>query len=164
MDSKSTSSQELYERLGSASAPVLVDVRREDAFAADEAMIIGAIRRSPEAIARWQYVPPKGRDTFAYCVHGDEVSQGVARELHEAGTNAAYLEGGITDWKGTRFPDAEEAWSLREHVGHPRTSQDRPHRLSMADQPLRQSRGGLHLRFTGEVAKVAADVGYRRRG
>ena len=44
MDGRSVSSKQLYERLGLASAPFLVDVRRADAFGADDVMIIGAMR------------------------------------------------------------------------------------------------------------------------
>ena len=84
MDGNSVSSQHLYERLGSASAPVLVDVRREDAFAADDAMIIGAVRRSPDTIARWQNVLPKGRGVVVYCMHGHEVSQDIAGALQKS--------------------------------------------------------------------------------
>jgi rhodanese-related sulfurtransferase len=76
---------------------VLVDVRREDAFGADEAMIIGTVRRSPENIARRQHALPKGRDVVVHCIHGHEVSQGVAGALQKGGTKAAYLEGGIAD-------------------------------------------------------------------
>src|SRR5215469_15244601 len=94
----------INKRLGSASAPILVDVRREDAFGADEAMIIGAVRRSPESITRWQHVLPKGRDVVVYCVHGHDVSQGVAGALQKAGTKAAYLQGGIGDWKAQDLP------------------------------------------------------------
>ena len=36
----------LYKRLGTAHAPLLVDVRRREAFDADEFLIIGASRRS----------------------------------------------------------------------------------------------------------------------
>ncbi|MBO0759139.1 MAG: chromate resistance protein [Bradyrhizobiaceae bacterium] len=121
MDRKSISSQQLYERLGLASAPVLVDVRREDEFGADEAMIIGAVRRSPETFAHRPYVLPKGRDVVVYCVHGHEVSQGVAGALQEAGTKAAYLEGGIADWKAQDLPTrrkrdaSENKWVTREH-------------------------------------------------
>jgi hypothetical protein len=48
VDGTSVSSQELYARLGTAAAPVLVDVRRIEAFGADDAVIIGAMHRPPE--------------------------------------------------------------------------------------------------------------------
>jgi hypothetical protein len=52
MDGNPISPPQFCDRLGSASAPVLVDVRREDAAAADDAMIIGALRQPAEATAR----------------------------------------------------------------------------------------------------------------
>src|SRR5262249_13875986 len=45
---QSISSQQLYQHLGTASAPILVDVRRQDAFGKDDRLIIGALRRPPE--------------------------------------------------------------------------------------------------------------------
>lgn len=46
MDGRSVSSQQLYQRLDSASAPLLVDVRRDGAFGANGVMIVGAMRGS----------------------------------------------------------------------------------------------------------------------
>ncbi|MFL6937642.1 MAG: sulfurtransferase, partial [Xanthobacteraceae bacterium] len=57
----SVSPYDLYARLGTASAPLLLDVRREEAFAADDRLIIGALRRAPEDAGQWQkQVPPGG--------------------------------------------------------------------------------------------------------
>src|SRR6202171_753165 len=72
MDGTSVSSQELYVRLGTAAGPVLVDVRRAEAFGADQAMIIGAIHRPPEAVADWLADLPKNREVLVYCVHGPD--------------------------------------------------------------------------------------------
>jgi len=44
---QSISSQQLYQNLGTASAPILVDVSRQDAFGNDDRLIIGALRRPP---------------------------------------------------------------------------------------------------------------------
>jgi len=46
MDRASVSPRNLYSRLGTAAAPPIIDVRRAEAFDADDTMIIGAIRRS----------------------------------------------------------------------------------------------------------------------
>jgi hypothetical protein len=43
-----TSVSELAKVLGTARAPLLLDVRREPAFEAAEHLVAGAIRRSPE--------------------------------------------------------------------------------------------------------------------
>jgi rhodanese-related sulfurtransferase len=94
----------LFARSGTASAPVIIDVRRQATFDADDAMIVGAIRRAPEEVERWRPNLPPGRSVVAYCVHGQETSQGVATTLRAAGVEAAYLEGGITGWAEQKLP------------------------------------------------------------
>jgi rhodanese-related sulfurtransferase len=117
----SVSCNDLYARLGTAAAPVLVDVRRSDAFSKDGGLIVGALHRPPEDIERWSEDLPGGRPVVAYCVHGHEVSQGVAASLRRAGIKAAYLEGGIEAWKeaglATRKKRGaiESKWVTREH-------------------------------------------------
>jgi rhodanese-related sulfurtransferase len=100
----SISSQQLYQHLGTASAPILVDVRRQDAFGNDDRLIIGALYRSPEEVERWRNEFSASRPIIAYCSHGREVSQGVAEALRRAGVEARYLEGGIGGWKELRLP------------------------------------------------------------
>jgi rhodanese-related sulfurtransferase len=117
----SISSQQLYECLGKASAPILVDVRRQDAFGTDDRLIIGALHRPPEEVERWQREFPASQPIVAYCGHGREVSQGVAAALRRAGVEARYLEGGIGGWKELRLPTrrkrdaSENKWVTREH-------------------------------------------------
>jgi rhodanese-related sulfurtransferase len=94
----SLSAQSLYARLGTATWPLLIDVRRQARFEADDALIAGAVRRDPEAIAAWQHELPQGRPIVVYCVHGHEVSQNAAAALRAVGRDAAYLEGGIVEW------------------------------------------------------------------
>jgi rhodanese-related sulfurtransferase len=112
---------DLHARLGTAAAPLLLDVRKPEAFNADDRLIIGASHRAPSDVARWQDALPAGRPVVAYCVHGHEVSQGVAAALRKAGKDAAYLEGGIAGWKDKQLPtrrkrDAtENKWVTREH-------------------------------------------------
>jgi rhodanese-related sulfurtransferase len=121
VDGPSVSSQELYACLGTAAAPVLVDVRRAEAFGADGAVIIGAMHQPPESVPDWCADLPKNRRVVVYCVHGHEVSQGVAKTLQNAGIKAAYLEGGIAGWKERRLPTrrkrdaSENKWVTREH-------------------------------------------------
>jgi rhodanese-related sulfurtransferase len=154
---RSVSPPELYARLGSASAPLLVDVRRAEAFNADDAMVVGAIRRLPEA--DWLRDPPRGREIIAYCVHGHDVSQGVASALQSAGIKAAYLEGGIADWKERHLPTrrkrdaSENKWVTREHPKIDRIAC--PWLISRFVNP------GAEFIYVppNDVAKVAADVG-----
>ena len=56
--------------------------------------------------------------------------------------------------------DPAQAGCHRKQMGHARASQDRPHCLPMAREPLHQSRGGIYLCATAnDVTKVAAEIG-----
>ena len=116
----SVSVQSLYARLGTAAAPLIVDVRREPAFAAGDRIIVSAIRRTPEAIEEGSYGVWSGRPVVVYCVRGREVSQNVALQLRDAGIDAAYLEGGIEAWTEVGLPlrnkgvEASSRWVTRE--------------------------------------------------
>ena len=115
------SPSELYGRLGTASAPSLVDVRRDEAFNKDDKLIIGAYHRPPEHVSRWLSELPTERPVVAYCSHGREASQGVAASLRAAGVNAAYLEGGVSGWIEKELPtrkkldSGDRPWVTREH-------------------------------------------------
>jgi rhodanese-related sulfurtransferase len=116
----SISAPHLYDRLGTGSAPIVIDVRRAPAFDADDAMLVGAIRRDPDEINEWRSALPKERLVVLYCAHGREVSQGGAAALRAAGIDARYLEGGIAAWVEHRLPtrkkfgNAPGKWITRE--------------------------------------------------
>ena len=153
------SPNDLYARLGTAAAPLVIDVRRPEAFNADNTMIIGALHRAPADAALWKKELPKGRKVVVYCVHGHEVSQGVASSLQTAGINATYLEGGMTGWKESRLPtrrkrDAtENKWVTREHPKIDRIAC--PWLISRFVNPQAEF---IYVP-PQEVAKVASDVG-----
>lgn len=101
--------------------PLLIDVRRRPVFQAATDMARGALRRDPEDVQHWSGTLPRAGSVTVYCVHGHEVSQGVARALRERGIDAAYLEGGLEEgWKaggGALDPKPAEAgtrWVTRE--------------------------------------------------
>ena len=96
---------------------LVLDVRRAAAFRESGEMIAGALRRDPEAVGEWANALPRASSVVAYCVHGREVSQGVAKALAERGLQARYLEGGIEAWKGPRDRKPRAAstrWVTRE--------------------------------------------------
>ncbi len=117
----SVSSQQLYRHLGTASAPALVDVRRQDGFDKDDRLIIGALRRLPDELEHWRNDFSASRPIVVYCNHGREVSQGVAAALRGGGVDAVYLDGGIGGWKEMGLPTrrkrdtSENKWVTREH-------------------------------------------------
>ena len=51
----------LYASLGTAKAPLLIDVRRREAFDADKFLIIGAARRLPDDVSQWRNALPAGK-------------------------------------------------------------------------------------------------------
>lgn len=105
----SISAPELYRRLGTAAAPLLVDVRRTPTFDADEWMIAGAVRRPPETVRQWApelsaASPAAACPVVVYCAHGQEISRDTAATLRGTGIDARYLEGGIAEWAEHELP------------------------------------------------------------
>jgi rhodanese-related sulfurtransferase len=121
MDEKlSISPLELYAAIGTAAAPTIIDARRDAAFAADGRMLVSAVRQSAPDVGRRGRHIPAGRPVVVYCVQGHEVSQQAAAALRGAGTDARYLEGGITGWAELGLPlrkkvaVGEHGWVTRE--------------------------------------------------
>jgi rhodanese-related sulfurtransferase len=73
---------------------LIIDVRRSARFRESPYVIKGALRRDPDKVAEWKATLPAAASVVVYCVHGHEVSQGVAKAL-----GARYREGGIEHWK-----------------------------------------------------------------
>jgi rhodanese-related sulfurtransferase len=102
----------LQQALRSSEPPLVIDVRKPPAFLAATDMIRGALRRDPAGVESWRRTLPAATPVVVYCVHGHEVSQGVAKAL-----GARYLEGGIEHWDGERMAKpagAPTRWVTRE--------------------------------------------------
>jgi rhodanese-related sulfurtransferase len=116
----SISPADLYARIGTAGAPVLLDVRRAASFDSDESLIVAASRRDPDRLADWVPQLPGDRPVVVYCVHGHEVSRSVAATLHARGGEPRYLDGGIAGWTELGLPRRRKApaspcgWITRE--------------------------------------------------
>ncbi len=95
---KSLSPFQLQNKLGCARAPLLIDVRRREAFDADARMIAGATWRDPFSVRDWLKFMPRHREVVVYCVHGHEISRNVAEALAAGGVAASILAGGIEAW------------------------------------------------------------------
>ena len=57
----SISPHQLHQRLGTAQAPIVLDVRKPADFAASDRCIVSAVHRAPEDVARWSKELPAGR-------------------------------------------------------------------------------------------------------
>jgi rhodanese-related sulfurtransferase len=112
---------DLYSRIGTAAAPVILDVRAQDVFDADDRMIVGAIRPRAERLPQWLSDLPKGRGMIVYCHDGGANSQCVEVALRRSGIPAAWLDGGIALWQRQKLPTrrktsaATDKWVTREH-------------------------------------------------
>ena len=111
---------QLSKSLGGTAPPLVIDVRRREAFLKDTKTITGALRRDPENAATWSRELPSAEAVVVCCVHGHEVSQGVAELLSSGGREAFYVEGGLAAWDSaggecdTKPQGASTRWVTRE--------------------------------------------------
>jgi rhodanese-related sulfurtransferase len=118
---RSISPHDLYARLGSEAAPIIVDVRRDADFATADTLVADAFRCSPDDVGEWRHNLPNGRQVVTCCIHGQQVSQRVAAALRLMGVEANFLEGGIAGWTEQGLPTRRNIgatpskWVTREH-------------------------------------------------
>lgn len=82
----------------------LIDVRRDQDFAAGEDMIAGARWRDPAHVADWHAELAPGRPVLVYCVKGLDIGRSAALALRARGVDARYLVGGINAWRAAGLP------------------------------------------------------------
>ena len=99
----SISVDKLARLIGTANAPVLIDVRTEEDFKADQRLIPGAVRRSHENVAEWA-TTVAGRSVIVICQKGRKLSEGTAAWLRQLGVPAETLDGGFEGWKAAKLP------------------------------------------------------------
>jgi rhodanese-related sulfurtransferase len=85
---------ELRPLLGRPDAPLLLDVRRREKFAASDTLLPGALYCPPEEVAAFvrREAP---RPAIVYCAFGHHLSEEATRTLRAAGWDARVLSGGI---------------------------------------------------------------------
>jgi len=88
---------QLSRLIGTPDAPVVLDIRTEEDFAADPRQLPASIRRDWRSAGTWagDYA---GRSVAVVCQRGLKLSQGVAAWLRNAGAKAESLEGGFEAW------------------------------------------------------------------
>src|SRR6202171_928600 len=99
----SISPDKLARLIGTANMPVLIDVRTDEDFAADQRLIPGAVRRNHQQAADWggEF---SGRSAIVVCLRGQKLAQGTAAWLRHVSVNAEALEGGFEGWKAAKLP------------------------------------------------------------
>ena len=74
---------ELYDMLGTAAAPIIVDLRSYDDLTAIDRLIPGAIHRSSDDVEQWWRELPSARPVVVYDLRGSKASEAVAEQLPE---------------------------------------------------------------------------------
>jgi rhodanese-related sulfurtransferase len=94
--------------IGLPTAPLLIDVRVAEDFAADPRLIPGSSRGKHDdpLLARLEYA---GRTCVIICQRGAKLSQGVAALLRHAGVDAISLTGGFEAWRDQTLPLVPDA-------------------------------------------------------
>lgn len=113
------SPEQLHQRIGSAAAPLIVDIRDEAALGVEPVMIVGAVRRPSEAIGSWRQELPEDRIVVVYGA-GPGDARNIVAALTADGVPGRTLEGGIAQWRALGLPTrrirAEDTgrWVTRE--------------------------------------------------
>lgn len=94
---------QLARLIGTPSAPVVIDVRIEEDYAADPRLLPASIRRSHTTVAQWAK-EFAGQRVVVSCRQGLKLSQGVAAWLRHEGIAAESLEDGFHAWRDAKQP------------------------------------------------------------
>jgi len=162
-----TSVSRLFSTLGSAAAPLLIDVRSANAYQTDSAVIASATWRDPSAVAQWMRYLPAHRSIVVYCVRGHEISKNTCSALRAAGFDAASLDGGIEAWRkaGHAVTAKQTALGIPSAVNQPSRwiTRERPKIDRIACPWLIRRFIDPHAEFfyvpTAEVTEKADDLG-----
>jgi rhodanese-related sulfurtransferase len=99
----SISADRLARLFGTPTAPLLIDVRTADDFAADPRLIPASTRTTHAAISEGER-PEGGLPCIIICQRGAKLSEGSAALLRARGTDAISLSGGFEAWREAGLP------------------------------------------------------------
>src|ERR1044071_7988852 len=103
------SPQELWSRIGTGKAPLILDVRRRAIYDEAPGLVPTAIWREPESYQDWLSGLPTDLHIVLACRYGHNLSQMVAAELRQNGVHAQVLEGGYQGWSEAGLPLVSKA-------------------------------------------------------
>lgn len=89
---------QLSKLVGLPEAPMLIDVRIPDDFAASPHLLPASERRAHGDVAEWAPAY-RGQRVIVICQRGEKLSEGVAAWLRHEGAAAETLEGGYEAWR-----------------------------------------------------------------
>jgi rhodanese-related sulfurtransferase len=107
--SYSISSKNLWPLIGTAEAPQLIDVRRQEIYAKSPQLLPGAIWRDAGKTQIWSAELDRTQPIVVACKAGHELSQTTVAQLRSDGFDARVLEGGYQAWETNGFPMVAKA-------------------------------------------------------
>lgn len=99
----SISPDKLVRLLGSAKSPIIIDVREDDALAADPRLIPTSLHLPYETAETWA-ANYRGRSVAVSCQRGKKLAEGAAAWLRHHGADAEVVEGGFEAWRDAGLP------------------------------------------------------------
>ena len=96
------SHDKLYRLIGTPGCPRVIDVRTDEAFAADPRILPASLRRDATRVQEWG--AGIDRAAVTVCQHGGKLSHGAAAWLRHLGIDAVSLEGGFEAWSKAGNP------------------------------------------------------------
>jgi rhodanese-related sulfurtransferase len=89
--------------IGTPKAPIVIDVREDDALEADRRLIPGSVHL-PYATAEQWASAYRGKTVAVSCQRGKKLAEGAAAWLRHYGADAEVVEGGFEAWREARLP------------------------------------------------------------
>jgi len=90
------SPDKLNRLIGTPGCPCVIDVRTDEAFAADPRILPASLRRDATQVQEWG--AQLEREAVVVCQRGGKLSHGTAAWLRQMGVDAVSLEGGFAAW------------------------------------------------------------------
>jgi rhodanese-related sulfurtransferase len=121
MDLPSISSPDLAGILGTAAAPIVVDVRSTTELAVIDRLIPGSIHRPQSDVEHLRTQLPAERPIVVCDLSGSQTSRAVVEALRRSGVDARYLTDGFAGWRDRGLPTRRnvgaplDKWVTREH-------------------------------------------------
>ena len=89
--------------LGTPKTPLIIDVREDEALAADPRLIPSSQHLPYEKVDQWA-ASYAGRSVAVSCQRGKKLAEGAAAWLRHSGATAEVIEGGFEAWRDAGLP------------------------------------------------------------
>lgn len=99
----------LWNSLATPGAPLIIDVRRRDAYEGSPHLLPGAVWRDAHAVRQWSAALDRATPIVVACKGGHEMSQSTVASMRADGIDASVLEGGYEAWAGAGLPVVSKA-------------------------------------------------------